>query len=129
MYLREIQKNTVAIVRRDTRKKTTVQIDDVHEHVDHLLETMQNDLLERAKTYRQAKTRQASSYGAFKEILKEEGGFILAHWNGSREVEEKIKHETKATIRCIPTDNISPQGCCIVTGEPSSQQVVFGIAY
>jgi prolyl-tRNA synthetase len=101
----------------------------VADHVIQLLDTIQSDMLERARNYRDEQTRTAKSYDEFKQILASSGGFIWAHWNGSAEVEDQIKTETKATIRCIPfADNPEP-GTCIVSGEPSTQEVLFGIAY
>ena len=90
---------------------------------------IQQNLYQRALDFRKANTRTAKNYGEFKEILEQEGGFIRAHWNGSREVEDQIKNETKATIRCIPLNNQPEAGKCILTGGHSKQEVIFAIAY
>ena len=86
-------------------------------------------MFQRALDYRQTNTRTAASYEEFKEIIADEGGFIFAHWDGSKEIEAKIKQETKATIRCLPLQDRSETGKCIVTGMPSAQEALFAIAY
>ena len=126
---KDLQKSAVMVARRDLRDKQSVPLAGVSDHVIQLLDTIQTDMFERARSYRDEQTRTAKSYDEFKQILESAGGFIRAHWNGSADVEEQIKTETKATIRCIPfTDNLEP-GVCIVSGEPSTQEVLFGIAY
>ena len=99
------------------------------DHVDALLETIQQAIFDKALAYREANTHQADTYEEFKEILDSKGGFIYAHWDGTSETEEKIKEETKATIRCIPLDAVQEQGTCIYSGQPSGQRVVFARAY
>ncbi len=94
-----------------------------------MLDKIQENLFNKVTKYRNEKTFTAKNYKEFKEIISEEGGFIYAYWNGSKEVEEKIKKETKATIRCIPFGEDSEKGNCIVSGEPSSQKVLFAISY
>ena len=111
------------------RDKRLVPLDEVADHVMSLLQQIQQDLYQRALDFREANTRTAKSYGEFKEILEQEGGFIRAHWNGTRKVEDLIKNETKATIRCIPLHDQPEAGKCILTGEPSKQEVIFAIAY
>ena len=126
---KDLQKNAAMVARRDLRDKQSVPFAGVADHVIQLLDTIQSDMLERARNYRDEQTRTAKSYDEFKQILASSGGFIWAHWNGSAEIEDQIKTETKATIRCIPfADNPEP-GTCIVSGEPSTQEVLFGIAY
>ena len=102
-----------------------------------LLEAIQANVYQKALKYRLEKTREVNSYEEFKEEIKK-GGFLLCHWDGTAETEEKIKEETKATIRCIPSkDNILfngdntifEEGRCMVTGKPSKQRVIFAIAY
>jgi prolyl-tRNA synthetase len=126
---RDVQKQAAMIARRDLRDKQSIPLDAVASHVTQLLEQIQWSLYQRAVDLRAANTRTAKSYAEFKEILATEGGFLRAHWNGSREVEEKIKEETKATIRCIPLHETPEPGACLVTGEPSKQEVIFAIAY
>ncbi len=125
------------LVRRDTREKAKTPLEQVATEAQAILDTMQVDLFNRARTFREENTHVVDDYGKFKEIMAaREGGFIMAHWNGSGEVEQKIKEETKATIRCIPLDGTAEDaaeaaepGKCILTGEPSQQRVVFAQAY
>ncbi len=126
---RDVQKGAAMVARRDIRDKQSVPLEGIREHVVQLLETIQNDLLARALKFREENTREVSSYDEFKEVLQQEGGFIRAHWNGSAEVEQQIKQDTKATIRCIPFEEDPEPGRCMVTGAPSSQKVIFAIAY
>ena len=112
---KDLQKSAVMVARRDLRDKQSVPLAGVSDHVIQLLDTIQTDMFERARSYRDEQTRTAKSYDEFKQILASSGGFIWAHWNGSAEVEDQIKTETKATIRCIPfADNPEP-GTCIVS--------------
>ena len=101
----------------------------ISEHIVELLERIQDNLFQRALDLRQTNTRTAASYEEFKEIIVDEGGFIYAHWDGSKEIEAKIKQETKATIRCLPLEDRSETGKCMVTGKPSEQEALFAIAY
>jgi prolyl-tRNA synthetase len=93
------------------------------------LENIQENLYQRALEFRKQNTRSANNYDEFKDIFKKEGGFVMAHWNGSSDIEAKIKSDTKATIRCIPQDPDPSPGKCIVTGEPSEREVIFALAY
>ena len=126
---RDVEQLSAMVARRDVRDKKLVPLDEIADHVMRLLQQIQLDLYQRALDFREANTRTANSYGEFKEILDQEGGFIRAHWNGTREVEELIKNETKATIRCIPLSDQPEAGRCILTGERSKQEVIFAIAY
>ena len=126
---RDVKQQSAMVARRDVRDKKLVPLDEIADHVMRLLQQIQQDLYQRALDFRDANTRTAKSYEEFKEILEQEGGFIRAHWNGSREVEDQIKNETKATIRCIPLNDQPEAGKCILTGEPSKQEVIFAIAY
>ncbi len=126
---RDVKQQSAMVARRDVRDKKLVPLDEIADHVMRLLQQIQQDLYLRALDFREANTRTAKNYGEFKEILEREGGFIRAHWNGSREVEDQIKNETKATIRCIPLNDQPEAGKCILTGEPSKQEVIFAIAY
>ena len=94
-----------------------------------MLKTMQQCLFDRAKTFRDAASCEVNSYDEFKKKLEEPGGFLWAHWDGTRETEDRIAAETKATIRCIPFDRPKEQGKCLVTGAPSEGRVVFAKAY
>jgi len=126
---RDVKNQSVMIARRDLREKNAVALEKVTQHVVELLEEIQKNLFNRALEYRSAKTHSVKNYDEFKEIIANEGGFIYAHWDGSREVEEQIKLETKATIRCIPLNGASESGKCIVSGAPSSKKVLFAISY
>ena len=127
---RDLENNSVEIARRDTREK---QIYQVSKHLDvyvkNLLDEIQKNIYRKAKQYLEQNIRKADSYEEFKEILEHQGGFILAHWDGTPETEEKIKEETKATIRCIPLNNDQEEGKCIYSGKPSVQRVIFARAY
>ena len=126
---RDVKQQSAMVARRDVRDKKLVPLDEIADHVMSLLQQIQQDLYQRALDFREANTRTAKSYGEFNEILEQEGGFIRAHWNGTREVEDLIKNETKATIRCIPLNDQPEAGKCILTGEHSKHEVIFAIAY
>ena len=126
---RDLANGTVELARRDTLTKETVTIDGVDLLIEKLLIEIQDNLFEKAKKRTQNLTTKVDTYAEFKQILDEKTGFILAHWDGTPETEEKIKEETKATIRCIPLNNEQEQGVCIYSGKPSSQRVLFARAY
>ena len=123
----DILNKTVEIVRRDTSIKNIVSIDKLVEEIDSLLIDIQKNLLEKALKFRKENTFVTDDYEEFKKMISS-GGFVLAHWDGSLDTEEKIKKETKATIRCIPEEN-SEEGKCIVSGKKSTKRVVFAKAY
>ena len=125
---RDLENGTVELMRRDTLEKETVAFDGIADNIEKLLEDIQNNLFEKAKKYRDEMTYTVDTYDEFKEQI-EKGGFILAHWDGTPETEEKIKNETKATIRCIPLDGDQTPGVCMVTGKPSARRVLFARAY
>ena len=125
---RDLENNTIEVMRRDTLEKVTVSLDNIEEYVANLLEEMQANIYQKALQLRESKTTTVDTYDEFKEKI-EEGGFILAHWDGTPETEEKIKQETKATIRCIPLDGDKTPGKCMVTGKPSAQRVIFARNY
>lgn len=125
---RDLENGNVEIARRDTNSKEVVSRDGIADRIKGLLKEIQHALFERAKKYRDENIHHVKTYDEFKEVI-EQGGFIYAHWDGTPETEDKIKQETKATIRCIPfTDNPVP-GECMVTGAPSKQEVIFARAY
>ena len=126
---RDLAKQCGMVARRDVREKESVELESITAHVCDLLEKIQENLFQRALEFREQNTRRAKNYEEFCEIMKKEGGFVMAHWNGSPEVEAKIKGDTKATIRCIPLDPDPVSGKCMVTGEPSEREVVFAVAY
>ncbi len=126
---RDLANGTVEVARRDTLSKETVSIDGIDTLIDNLLVEIQNSLFEKAKQRTQQLTTKVDSFDEFKKVLDEKTGFILAHWDGTPETEEKIKEETKATIRCIPLNNEQEPGVCIYSGKPSTQRVLFARAY
>jgi len=126
---KDIEKGTVEVARRDTLSKQFVNREEVVGNVTALLDEIHSNLYSKAKTYRAEHTTEVNSYAEFKEVLETKGGFIAAHWDGTVETEEKIKNETKATIRCIPLKYDGMLGDCMVTGKPASQKVLFAKAY
>lgn len=126
---RDLANGTVEIARRDTLSKETVSIEGIDLLVDNLLNEIQANLFNKAKARNQELTTNVNSYEEFKKVLDEKTGFVYAHWDGTPETEEKIKEETKATIRCIPLNNVQETGVCIYSGKPSSQRVLFARAY
>lgn len=128
MGARDLENNTIEIARRDTLTKETVGLDGIEETVATLLDDIQKNIFQKALNYRKEHTITVDSYEEFKEKI-EDGGFILAHWDGTSETEERIKAETKATIRCIPLNGDMTLGKCMVTGKPSPQRVLFARAY
>jgi prolyl-tRNA synthetase len=125
---RDLANNNVELARRDTKTKEVISVDGISSHIEKLLEEIQDALYNKAKAFRDSNIHQVNSYDEFKTAL-EKGGFISAHWDGTAETEEKIKEETKATIRCIPLNNPKEEGKCVYSGKPSSQRVLFAIAY
>jgi len=126
---RDLENNQVEIARRDTKEKSSVSMDGLTNTVSALLEAIQTNLFERAKQYRDEHITKADTWDEFIQILDTKAGFVSAHWDGSAESEDKIKELTKATIRCIPLNNIQEAGKCILTGNPSTQRVLFARAY
>ena len=125
---RDIENGTIEVMRRDTLEKQTVEFAGIENYVKNLLEEIQTNIFNKALKHRESMTTNVETYDEFKEQI-EKGGFILAHWDGTPETEEKIKEETKATIRCIPLDGDKTPGRCMVTGRPSAQRVVFARNY
>ncbi len=126
---RDVQNGTVEIVRRDTLEKKIVPVDGIDKYIQKLLGDIQENIYKKALGFRTDNTTKVDSYDEFKKVLKEKGGFILAHWDGTDETELKIKEDTKATIRCILLNGEKEEGQCMVTGKPSTQRVVFALAY
>ena len=125
---RDLENGTIEIMRRDTLEKETISVDNIEQVVKNLLDEIQANIFRKALKFRQEHTITVDSYDEFKEKI-EEGGFILAHWDGTTETEERIKEETKATIRCIPFDGDTTPGVCMVTGKPSARRVLFARSY
>lgn len=125
---RDLENGKAEIARRDLKTKETVDFEGLEDYIENLLADIQKNLLERAKQFRAEKTIEVNSYEEFKKKI-DKGGFFLAHWDGTKETEAKIKEETQATIRCIALDQPEEKGVCMVTGKPSSQRVIFAKAY
>ena len=125
---RDIEKGTVEVMRRDTLEKTEMPLAGIADTVNSLLEDMQTNIYNKALAYRDSRIQKCDSYEEFKEKI-EDGGFFLCHWDGTTETEERIKAETKATIRCIPLDMPAEEGKCMVTGKPSHRRVIIARAY
>ena len=125
---RDLDNGTVELVRRDTLEKETLPLEGIEEHIEKLLEEIQENIYRKALDYREAKTIKVDTYEEFKQKI-EEGGFLLCHWDGTPETEERIKNETKATIRCIPLDAPEEEGVDMLTGKPSHRRVIFARAY
>jgi prolyl-tRNA synthetase len=126
---RDMENGTVEIARRDTLEKNYIPFEEAPDHVEGLMKDIQQNLYDKALKFREANTRKADSWDEFKALIKNDGGFIFAHWDGTPETEEAIKEKTKATIRCIPLNNELEEGKCILTGKPSKQRVIFAKAY
>ena len=126
---RDLSNGKIEVARRDEKTKEVVDFEGVETYIVNLLEEIQSNLLNKALDFREKNMRTIDSYEDFKERIDSEGGFFLAHWDGTEATEEKIKNETKATIRCIPFDREQVQGVCMVTGKPSAGRVVFAKSY
>ena len=126
---KDLQNKTVEIARRDNLTKDYIKLDLATDHVVHLLDEIQSNLLQRALKFRDENITRVDTFDEFKEVLENKGGFILAHWDGSSETENKIKELTRATIRCIPLSTNNEFGNCVFSGNPSSQRVLFAKAY
>ena len=126
---RDLEKGTVELARRDTKTKETVSVENIEVTIENLLKEIQDSIYKKALDFRTQKTTKVNSYEEFKKVLVEKPGFVMAHWDGTSETEEKIKEETKATIRCIPLNFVEEPGVCIYSGKPSKGRVVFAIAY
>jgi prolyl-tRNA synthetase len=126
---RDIENNTVELARRDTLTKETISQDNIADYIANLLEEIQNNLFDKAMSFRENSITQVDTFEEFKEILNTKGGFVLAHWDGTSETEDQIKNLTKATIRCIPMDAKEEVGTCVLTGKKSFKRVLFAKAY
>ena len=126
---RDLENGTVEVARRDLLTKEVVNIDGIDKYVADLLDDIQQTIFKKAFDYRTEHTTKVDTWDEFKEVLANKGGFISAHWDGTRETEQLIKDETKATIRCIPLDAVEEEGKCIYSGKPSNKRVLFAIAY
>ncbi|TAH07513.1 MAG: proline--tRNA ligase [Sphingobacteriia bacterium] len=126
---RDLENQVVEVARRDTKEKTTVALDGIAAYTKHLLNTIQINMFNKAKAYRDEHITIVNTWDEFMEVLDKKTGFVSAHWDGTAETENKIKELSKATIRCIPLDNPLEEGVCILTGNKSIQRVLFARAY
>ncbi len=126
---RDLENGTVEIARRDTLEKNVVNIEGIESYIENLLDDIQKNIFKKAFDYRSTHTTKVETYEEFKDVLKNKGGFVLAHWDGTSETEEKIKAETKATIRCLPLEYEEEEGTCIYSGKPSKRRALFALAY
>jgi prolyl-tRNA synthetase len=129
MGLRDLENNVVELARRDTKEKQPVSMTGLPGYIGKLLNEIQQHLFNNALKYREEHITPANSWNEFVRILSEKGGFVSAHWDGTAETEAEIKEKTKATIRCIPLNNASEEGKCILSGKPSKERVLFALAY
>lgn len=128
---RDVKNGTVEVARRDTKEKELLQMTDIENKIEHLLEQIQQEVLLNAQNYRDDHITNVNTWDEFKDVLENKTGFISAHWDGTSETEQKIKEETKATIRCIPFDEklVGGEGHCVYSGKPSKGRVLFAKAY
>ncbi|MFM7328649.1 MAG: proline--tRNA ligase, partial [Bacteroidota bacterium] len=126
---RDVANGTVELARRDTKEKMVKPVAEIAEFIPVLLEEIQSNIYKRALDFRTRMTTRVDSYDEFKRVLDEKGGFVVAHWDGTRETEAAIKEETKATIRCIPLDVEEESGTCVYSGKSSARRVLFARAY
>ncbi len=126
---RDIENEQVEVSRRDKERKERYPMEGLVARVQNLLDTIQTDMFEKAKAFRDEHITAVDDFDTFKKVLDQKGGFISAHWDGTAETEQKIKELTKATIRCIPLDNPQEEGKCIFSGKPSKERVLFARAY
>lgn len=126
---RDLEQKTVEVARRDTKEKQVLPMEGLDIAIAQLLDDIQENIYQKALQFREKSTHIVDDYDTFKQLLDDKGGLLLAHWDGTAETEEKIKAETKATIRCIPLEGNKTPGTCIYSGKPSQQRVVFARAY
>jgi prolyl-tRNA synthetase len=125
---RDLENGTIEVARRDTKEKSSQQLEGIENFVADLLKDIQQNMYQKALAFRESHIRKAETWDEFLKLI-EEPGFISAHWDGTNETEDKIKELTKATIRCIPLNNPLENGTCIFSGQPSKERVIFARAY
>jgi prolyl-tRNA synthetase len=126
---RDLENGTVELARRDTLEKSVVPIEGIETRIESLLVDIQEQIFRKAEAFRDTHIIEVDTYDTFKEVIENQGGFVSAHWDGTPETEERIKDETKATIRCIPLNPEADPGRCVLTGKPSPYRVLFAKAY
>ena len=127
--LRDIDNGVAELARRDTKVKSSVPLEGIADHIAGLLKDIHQNMYDKALSFREDNTRRVDTWDEFMQTLESTPGFIMAHWDGTPETEEKIKELSKATIRCIPLDNPAEEGVCVLSGKPSTQRVLFARAY
>jgi len=126
---RDLENGVAEVARRDTKEKNSIALDNLVTYVESMLVDIQQNLFNKAKSFRDQHITKVDTWEEFEKVLDEKGGFVSAHWDGTAETEEAIKEKTKATIRCIPLDNAQEEGKCVLTGKPSRERVLFARAY
>ncbi len=126
---RDLEAGTVEVARRDTKEKKSYDFIDIENKIEHLLQAMQEEIYLKALNHRDNHTTLVNTWEEFQDVLENKTGFIMAHWDGTAETEDKIQQATKATIRCIPFDNPQEDGVCVFSGKPSKERVLFAKAY
>jgi prolyl-tRNA synthetase len=126
---RDLDNGTLEVARRDTKEKKVLQMTGAAAAIHALMDEIQKNLYNRALQFREKNTTRVDSYDEFKRVLDDQGGFVLAYWDGTLATEQAIKEETKATIRCIPLETTDERGTCVYSGKPSTGRVVFARAY
>jgi len=126
---RDIDNGTIELARRDTLEKKIYDITGIETVIENLLNEIQNNIFDKALKFRESNIYKADTYEEFKDIIENKNGFVMAHWDGTLETEEKIQQETKATIRNIPFDSPKEEGKCLISGKPSERRVLFAKAY
>jgi prolyl-tRNA synthetase len=127
---KDLENNSIEIARRDTGEKELFSLEySLADKIVALLEDIQTSIYKKAFDFRAEKTTSVDTYEEFKQVLDDKAGFVSAHWDGTTETEEKIKEETKATIRCIPLEQVAEEGKCVYSGKPSKGRVLFARAY
>ena len=126
---RDLAQNSIELARRDLKTKEVVSMDGLETRIKDMLDEIQSSLFDKAKTFLNQRTYTVNTWDEFIDVLENKQGFAYAHWDGTGETETKIKELTKATIRCIPLDNVEESGTCILTGAPSTQRVLFAKSY
>ena len=126
---KDIENGQAVVVRRDTREKTIVKFEELAQKTQEILDTMQAEMLEKARTHREAHTYVAKDYEEFKKTVEEKPGFVKAMWCGCQECEDKIKEDTQATSRCIPFEQEQISDVCVCCGKPAKKMVYWGKAY
>ncbi len=126
---RDLANGVLEIARRDTKEKSLISIEGIENTIENLLVEIQDAMYQKALKFREENITEANTWDEFLQLLETKGGLISAHWDGTSETEDKIKELSKATIRCIPLNNPLTEGKCILTGESSTQRVLFARAY